>query len=133
MIRLICIGKMKEKYFKEAEEEYARRIKKFISFSIEEIEENAIIKYLEKCNYKILLNEKGNEMSSIKFSSFLNKLLIERKSICFFIGDWRGLDIPADFILSISKMTFPYQLCRIIFLEQIYRAITIAKGINYHK
>ena len=133
MIKLICIGKLKEKYFKEAEEEYTKRIKKFIPFSIEEIEENAIKKYLEKCNYAILLNEKGNEMDSIKFSSFLNKLLIEKKNICFFIGGWRGLDMPADFVLSISKMTFPYQLCRIIFIEQIYRAVTMAKGINYHK
>ena len=55
----------------------------------------------------------------------------------FFIGGWEGIDEKekekADFILSLSKMTFPYQLCRIILLEQIYRAITLIKGIAYHK
>ena len=76
-------------------------------------------------------------MDSISFSKFLQKLLMERKNICFFIGGWEGIRKEemkkADFILSLSKMTFPYQLCRVILLEQIYRALSLIKGINYHK
>jgi 23S rRNA (pseudouridine1915-N3)-methyltransferase len=76
-------------------------------------------------------------MNSIAFSNYLNNLLISHKKIGFFIGGWKGINQNeqenADFILSLSKMVYPYQLCRIILLEQIYKAITIIKGISYHK
>ena len=76
-------------------------------------------------------------MDSMKFAKFMDDLLLQHKTICFFIGGWKGINEEekekADYILSLSKMTFPYQLCRIILLEQIYRAFTIIKGISYHK
>lgn len=133
MLKIVCIGKLKERFYKKAEEEYKKRIEKFIRIDIEEVKK---IVY-EKCDYKILLDENGKEMNSKEFSNLLSKLIMQNKRICFIIGGWEGFDEnekrKADFILSLSKMTFPYQLCRIILLEQIYRAITLMKGISYHK
>ncbi|MCD6236946.1 MAG: 23S rRNA (pseudouridine(1915)-N(3))-methyltransferase RlmH, partial [Thermoplasmata archaeon] len=69
--------------------------------------------------------------------NLLKKLQMTKRNVCFIIGGWEGMDDvlkrKADYLLSLSKMTFPYQLVRIIFLEQLYRAFTIIKGINYHK
>ncbi|HEC88655.1 MAG TPA: 23S rRNA (pseudouridine(1915)-N(3))-methyltransferase RlmH [Thermoplasmata archaeon] len=133
MLKIVCIGKLKEKFYREAEKEYKKRIERFIKIDIEEVKK---VVY-EKCDYKILLDENGNEMGSKEFSDFISNLIMQNKKICFIIGGWKGFDKnekeEADFILSLSKMTFPYQLCRIILLEQIYRAITLIKGIPYHK
>lgn len=133
MLKIICIGKLKEKFYKEAEEEYKKRIERFIRIEVEEVKKGDY----EKCDYKILLDENGKEMKSEEFSHFMSKLIMQNKRICFMIGGWEGFDEndkrKADFILSLSKMTFPYQLCRIILLEQIYRAMTLIKGISYHK
>jgi len=133
MIRIVCAGRLKERFYMEAEKEYVKRISSFIRM---EIKETNILKD-DKCDYSIYLDEHGVEMDSISFSKFLQKLLMERKNICFFIGGWEGISKEemkkADFILSLSKMTFPYQLCRVILLEQIYRALSLIKGINYHK
>lgn len=127
------MGKLKEEFYREAEKEYKKRIERFIKIDIEEVKK---IVY-KKCDYKILLDENGNEMKSREFSDFISNLIMKNKKICFIIGGWKGFDEnekeEADFILSLSKMTFPYQLCRIILLEQIYRAITLMKGMPYHK
>lgn len=133
MLKIVCMGKLKEKFYREAEKEYKKRIERFIKIDIEEVKK---IVY-KKCDYKILLDENGNEMKSREFSDFISNLIMKNKKICFIIGGWKGFDEnekeEADFILSLSKMTFPYQLCRIILLEQIYRAITLMKGMPYHK
>ncbi len=133
MLKIICIGKLKEKFYKEAEEEYKKRINKFVRIEIQETNKFDC----NGCDYKVYLDENGIEMNSKEFSKFLNDLMLKHKNVCFFIGGWEGIDEKekekADFILSLSKMTFPYQLCRIILLEQIYRAISLIKGIAYHK
>ncbi|HEC82467.1 MAG TPA: 23S rRNA (pseudouridine(1915)-N(3))-methyltransferase RlmH [Thermoplasmatales archaeon] len=133
MLKIVCMGKLKEEFYREAEKEYKKRIERFIKIDIEEVKK---IVY-KKCDYKILLDENGNEMKSREFSDFISNLIMKNKKICFIIGGWKGFDEnekeEADFILSLSKMTFPYQLCRIILLEQIYRAITLMKGMPYHK
>ena len=133
MLKIVCIGKLKEKFYKEAEKEYMKRINKFIRVEVKEADK---FDYND-CDYKIYLDENGKEMNSKEFSKFLNDLMMDYKKICFFVGGWEGINDKekrkADFILSLSKMTFPYQLCRIILLEQIYRAITLIKGIAYHK
>jgi len=132
MIKIVCIGKLKEKFYRGAEEAYKRRIEKFIKIEIKEVKE---IK--EGCDFSIFLDEKGKEMDSESFAKFLGDAILKYKNVCFFIGSWKGFEEEAkekaDFLLSLSKMTFPYQLCRIILLEQIYRAFTIMKGISYHK
>ncbi len=133
MIKIICVGKLKEKFYKEAEEEYKKRISSFAKIEIKEVDELRG----EKCDYCIYLDENGEEMNSISFSKFLKDVMMDKKNICFFIGGWEGIKEEevkkADFILSLSPMTFPYQLCRIILMEQIYRAFTLIKGIDYHK
>jgi len=133
MIRLVCVGKLKEKFYKEAEREYIKRISSLVKFEVREVD---FLKD-EKCDYSIYLDENGTEMDSISFSNFLKKIMMDKKNICFFIGGWEGLEEEqikkADFVLSLSKMTFPYQLCRIILLEQIYRGLALMKGIDYHK
>ena len=133
MIKIVCVGKLKEKFYKEAEEEYKKRISSFVKIEIEELDKLRN----EKCDYSIYLDENGKEMDSFSFSKFLKDVMLNKKNICFFIGGWKGMERKdmkkADFVLSLSKMTFPYQLCRIILLEQIYRAFTLIKGINYHK
>ena len=133
MIKVICVGKMKEKFYREAEREYVKRISSFVKVDVKEVESFRN----EKCDYSIYLDERGIEMDSVSFSKFLKKLLMEKKNICFFIGGWEGIEEEemkkADFVLSLSRMTFPYQLCRIVLLEQIYRATSLIKGIDYHK
>lgn len=128
MLKIVCSGKLKEKFYKDAVEEYKKRINTFVKI---EIFEDKVV----DCDYKIYLDEKGKEMTSFEFARFLKNLLLNYKKIGFYIGGWEGFKEmeDADFILSLSKMTFPYQLCRVILLEQIYRAITIIKGISYHK
>jgi len=124
------MGKIKERFYKEAINEYKKRIENFVKIEI--IETNKID---SKCDYNIYLDERGKELTSLEFANFLKDLLLQYKKIGFYIGGWEGLKEykDADFILSLSKMTFPYQLCRVILLEQIYRALAIIKGISYHK
>jgi 23S rRNA (pseudouridine1915-N3)-methyltransferase len=137
-ISILCIGKIREPYLKDAANEYIKRIKKFINVKIYEFNETK--KLLEKTrsfDYKILLDVNGLEMSSEEFAEFIKNNYLKWKNICFVIGGWEGFD--ADFkdkmnkVISLSKMTFPYQLSRVILLEQLYRAFTIIKGIDYSK
>ncbi len=130
-MKVICVGKLREKFYIEAQRHYQRMIEKMVPFSIIEVEKD-VDKYVKKCEYVVLLDEHGREMDSMEFSSFLNRLIFE-KEVCFVVGGWSGLKIEADFVLSLSKMTFPYQMARILLLEQIYRAMAIARGIDYHK
>ena len=133
MLKIVCRGKMKEHFYRNAEEEYRKRIEKFIPIEITERDAAAH----HRCTYHIYLDERGEEMDSRSFSHLLKDLLLHHKTICFFIGGWEGFTERererADRILSLSKMTFPYQLCRVVLLEQIYRALTMIKGISYQK
>jgi 23S rRNA (pseudouridine1915-N3)-methyltransferase len=133
MLRIFSKGKLKEAFYKSAENEYTKRINKFSKIRIEEIKNFDNI----KCEFRILLDEKGKKFDSLSFSDILKDILLRYKEIGFIIGDWNGIDKKiadeCDMILSLSPMTFPYQLSRIILLEQLYRAFTIIKGIDYHK
>ncbi len=133
-ITIISLGKLKENYFKAAQEDYLRRIEKFVNIEIVECER---IPNLDRFDFVAVLDERGKQMSSLEFAEFIRKLEIEGKKVCFVIGGWSGLEKNimkrADKIISLSKFTFPYQLARMILLEQIYRAFTIIRGIDYHK
>jgi 23S rRNA (pseudouridine1915-N3)-methyltransferase len=88
-------------------------------------------------DYVILLDEKGKELSTVEFSGLLEKIfMLPKKRILFIIGGPWGFSDEvypsADFKLSLSKMTFPHQLVRLLFLEQLYRVFTIIKGEPYH-
>ena len=151
MIKIVCVGSLKEKPLKELQELYLKRIKKYSNIEIIELhdckiddekialekEKQQIEKYINKKEYIITLEIEGNQMTSIDFSKKLNEIYLHNSNIIFIIGGSLGLhdDIKeiSNYKLSISKMTFPHQLFRIILLEQIYRCYKIMNNERYHK
>lgn len=147
MIKIICIGKIKEKFYKEAIEEYKKRISKYTKLEIIELqdynynslekEKEEIKKHINKKDYIITLEIEGNEIDSKQLSEKLETIQNEYPNITFIIGGSYGLhnDIKkeSNYKLSFSKLTFPHQLFRIILLEQIYRSYKIKNNESYHK
>ena len=151
MIKILAVGNIKEKYLKEAIEDYKKRIKKYTKIEIIEIKDEIvgeeskrillegerIKKYITEKDYIITLEIEGIQESSESFAEKINKLQIETSNITFIIGGSNGLSKEikqqAKWHLSISKMTFPHQLFRVILLEQIYRAYKIINNESYHK
>jgi 23S rRNA (pseudouridine1915-N3)-methyltransferase len=153
-IAFLQTGKTTDKHISEVAEQYAARIKKYTVFdiitlpelkyaknmSVQEQKLKEGIKILQTINgddYVILLDEKGKELRTIEFSEWMEKLFMQpKKRILFVIGGPWGFSEEvyrrADFKMSLSKMTFPHQLVRLLFLEQLYRAFTIIKGDPYH-
>lgn len=151
MIKIICVGKIKEKFFKEAIEEYKKRLTKYTKISIIEVEDininneelikqkesELILKHIEKKDYIITLEIEGKQLTSIELSNKIEDLEQTNPNITFIIGGSYGLDDEikkiSNFKLSFSKLTFPHQLFRVILLEQIYRAYKIKNNESYHK
>lgn len=156
-INIICVGKIKETFFKESIEEYSKRLSRFCNLSITELpdekipdkastktendikekEGNNIISHIKKDTYTIALDLKGKEFDSISFSKHIDQIALLSSSITFIIGGSLGL---SNEVLSrcnekicFSKLTFPHQLIRIFLLEQIYRAFKISNNEAYHK
>ena len=147
-ITIITVGKLKEKYLKDAIAEYTKRLSKSCKLEIIEVAdektpdqasvlvENGIRR--KEGAYVITLEINGKLLSSEEFSEKIEQLGIQGKShIIFVIGGSIGLSEEvlekSDYALSFSKMTFPHQLMRVILLEQIYRAYRIIEGAPYHK
>lgn len=151
MITVICVGKIKEKYLKDAILEYSKRISKFTKFNIIEVadrdkgtvteiidkEGNDILKYINDKDYVISLEIDGNNLSSIELAKKIDTTFNNYSNIAFVIGGSYGLsDLVkerSNYTLSFSKLTFPHQLFRVILLEQIYRAFKINNNETYHK
>lgn len=144
MIKIICVGKIKEKYLKEGIEDYSKRIKKYHKIELIELndsnmEEEAkeIIKYINTKDYVITLEIGGNMVSSEQLSQMIDKIFITHPNIVFIIGGSDGISNSikniSNYKLSFSKLTFPHQLFRIILLEQIYRSFKIMNNETYHK
>lgn len=151
MIKIICVGKIKEKFFREAIEEYKKRLTKYTKINIIEVEDininNAelikqkeseqILKYIDKKDYIITLEIEEKQLSSEELSKKIEEIEIINSNITFIIGGSYGLanEIKkiSNFKLSFSKLTFPHQLFRVILLEQIYRAYKIKNNESYHK
>lgn len=151
MIKIICIGKLKEKYLKEAVEEYEKRLKKYTTIQIIELQDEAfydveriksiegekIEKYIHQKDYVITLEIEGTQLTSENFAEKLQNIYLENSNIDFIIGGSYGLSDNiknrSNLKLSFSKMTFPHQLFRVILLEQIYRAYKINNNEKYHK
>ena len=151
MIKIICVGKIKEKFYKEAIEEYTKRLSKYTKLQIIEVEDvnlpnESLIKQKEKelieknindKDYVITLEIEGNELNSIELSKKLEQIEQTNPNITFIIGGSYGLDEKikqrSNYKLSFSKLTFPHQLFRVILLEQIYRAYKIKNNESYHK
>jgi len=147
-IRILCVGTLKEKYWKEAAAEYSKRLGAYCNLSVEEVRENPfedaneegerILKKIKPDEVVIALEIQGAAKSSEELSSDLDALALSGKSnIVFVIGGSTGLSPAvtgrADRSLSFSKMTFPHQMMRVILLEQIYRSFKISRNEKYHK
>ena len=150
MIKIICVGKIKENYLREAINDYTKRISKYSKIEIIEVmdssfdvkktlkeEYNAIKHYFNKNDYNILLDIDGIMYDSVSFANKMNSILIENSNITFIIGGSYGvmeeLKKECNLLLSFSKLTFPHQLFRVILLEQIYRSFKINNHEEYHK
>lgn len=144
MIKIICPGKIKERYLKEGIEDYTKRISKYHKIEIIELEDSnieeegeRILKQVDNKDYVITLEINGNNITSEEFAEKIDKTFITNSKISFIIGGSYGLSEKvkkrSDYRLSFSSFTFPHQLFRIILLEQIYRAFKILNNETYHK
>ena len=150
MIKIICVGSIKEKYIDDAIKEYSKRLSKYTKLEIIEVksyettdinknlkeEANNILKHIKEKEYVIVLDINGRELNSIELSEMVDKKLI-KNNITFIIGGSNGLDESikkmASDTVSFSKLTFPHQLFRALLLEQIYRTFKIINNESYHK
>lgn len=156
-INILCIGKIKEDFFRNTINEYSKRLSKYCKLNIVELpdekipdklninmteqikekESNNIINHLPKDTYIICLDLTGKEYSSENFSSKLENLSQITSNITFVIGGSLGIHKnllnKANEKICFSKMTFPHQLIRIFLLEQIFRAFKISNGETYHR
>ena len=157
-INIICVGKIKESFFKDATNEYSKRLSRFCKLDIIELNDEKlpnpsnpsleeqikqkeglnIISHIKQDSYVIALDLHGIQHDSISFSNKLNNIYSNVNSnITFIIGGSLGLSTEVlsncNELISFSKMTFPHQLIRIFLLEQIYRAFKIINNETYHK
>lgn len=142
-IHLVVVGKIKEKFYRDALEEYLKRLTRFADVQVRELPERATLKaeaedILKSAKgYIIALAVEGEKLSSEALAKKMKTLSDAGKEITFIIGSSYGLDKTvkeqADLLLSFSDMTFPHQLMRVILTEQIYRAFMINSGSEYHK
>ena len=140
-MKVIVVGRTKEKYLLEGISEYVKRLGGYTPLKIVEVKDSSKAEEEEKIlkaagdDYVVALDVGGKELSSEEFAAFLKKNL--DKKMVFVIGGAEGLSGPvlesADYRLSLSKMTYTHEMARLIFLEQLYRAFTIINGRKYHK
>ena len=150
MIKIITVGKIKEKYYTDAVNEYLKRLSKYTKIDLIEVkdedfeisktllkEKESILKYIDDKDYVITLEVEGNELDSVSLSKKINDIQNNYSNITFVIGGSYGLheDIKklSNYRLSFSKLTFPHQLFRVILLEQLYKSYKIINNETYHK
>lgn len=156
-LKIICVGTLKESYFRDAVAEYSKRLSAFCKLSIIQLKEakvpdspstkeiaNAlddeaknILAEMSPRAYKIAMCVEGKQLSSEKLAERIATISSEHSEICFVIGSSHGLSdkvkASCDMRLSFSELTFPHQLLRVILLEAVYRAFNINAGTKYHK
>ena len=156
-INILCVGKIKEPFFREALAEYSKRLSKYCKLNIQELSDekipdkineniandiktkecNNIISHIKKDSYVICLDLKGKEFSSEELSKKLDTISMTSSNITFIIGGSLGLtdDVLklANEKICFSKLTFPHQLIRIFLLEQVFRCFKISNGETYHR
>lgn len=151
MIKIICVGKIKEKYLKDGINDYLKRMRRYTKVEIVELtdldkfpineilkrEGEAVLKQIKQKDYVITLEIDGQKLNSIKFSEKIDSIFNNNPNICFVIGGSYGISDEvkkrSDFKLSFSDFTYPHQLFRLILLEQIYRSFKIINNESYHK
>lgn len=153
-MKIICLGKFKEKAYGELEREYLKRLSPFAKVKLVELPEvpyrggddldrvkqkeaEIIAKHIPDGAVVLLLEEKGVERDSVEFAEFIGRLGSLGQELVFILGSGiglhRSLKTIANYTFSLSKLTFPHNLARILLEEQIYRACTIIAGKAYHK
>ena len=156
-IDIVCVGKLKEPYLKDAILEYTKRLSKYCHIQIIEVadeklpsrlnvsiikeikqkEAHRIFEHIKKDSYVICLDLLGKELSSVDFSKKLDNLSLITSNITFIIGGSLGLTnkilTASNDKICFSKMTFPHQLIRIFLLEQLFRGFKISNGETYHR
>ena len=149
MIKIVCVGKIKEKFLSLAIAEYLKRLSKYTKIDILQVadESNAekalkvegekILSKIHDDEYVIALDISGDNISSIEFAKKVDSVFNNYSKLTFVIGGSYGLSSQvkkrSNYLLSFSKMTFPHQMFRVILLEQIYRAYKINNNESYHK
>jgi ribosomal RNA large subunit methyltransferase H len=145
MIKILCVGKIKEDYLEKLIDDYKKRIGKYIKIEIVELKDfvdydkeiNNLAKNIKKSDYNIGLDLSGKMFTSVEFAEKIDEILPRNSNITFIIGGSLGLNDEirnlCDELISFSKMTFPHGLFRGILLEQIYRACKINNHEMYHK
>jgi len=152
-ITLLQVGKTKFKYLSEGINDYHRRIRHYVNFDevtipdlkstknlspaeISKKEGEQILKMLERQSYLVLLDERGKQTDSVELAEFIRKNMNSGREIVCVIGGSYGFSQEvyqrANESISLSRMTFSHQLVRLIFAEQLYRAMTIIRGEPYH-
>lgn len=155
-IDIVCVGKIREKYLKDAIDEYKKRLSKYcilniielpdeklpsklndsLSFEIKQKESNLILSHIKKDSYVIALDLKGKSYTSIEFSNKIQDLSLITSHITFLIGGTLGMTEKllsnSNELICFSKMTFPHPLIRLFLLEQLFRGFKIMNGENYH-
>ncbi len=154
---LVCVGKMKEKFYKDGADEYIKRLSKYVKFEVHEVpdlkepqntsdkiklqimekEGEMILSKIKPTDFVVALVINAKQRSSEELSELVHSCEVKGKKLTFVIGGSLGLSQSvldrADDTLSMSKMTFPHQLARVVLLEQFYRAYKILNNENYHK
>lgn len=151
MIKILCVGKIKEKFYRDAIEEYLKRLQKYekveiiecrdySNLPIEEIlykESLELEKHINPKDYVITLEIDGTQLSSCDLANMIDNIYLSNSNIVFVIGGSYGLHTNihnrSNYRLSFSKLTFPHQLFRVLLLEQIYRSFKINNNESYHK
>lgn len=151
IVRLLVIGKTKEKWVDQGIQHYTKRIKPFVGLDIQYLKDQKVntieskkqadgevlAKEIDAEDYVILLDEGGEELSSVQFADFFtHPATTSKRKLTFVIGGAYGFSETiykrADKKISLSEMTFPHDLVRVMFLEQLYRAYTIINNKKYH-
>lgn len=151
MIKIICFGKIKEQYLKDALKDYEKRLSKYTKLSIIELndepdknqelalkkEKESLLKVLNKKDNLIILDINGKTYNSKALANKINQELVFNNNITFLIGSSNGLDEEIKKLttkqISFSSLTFPHGLFRLILLEQLYRSFKILNNESYHK
>jgi len=151
MIKVVCVGKIKEAFYRDAIEEYKKRLSKYTDIEIIEVadeglsdiktslkkESEKILKIVNPKDYIITMEIEGKELSSTELANKIDNIFNINSNITFIIGGSYGLSEEikklSNFKLSFSKLTFPHQLFRVLILEQIYRSFKINNNESYHK
>ena len=154
-INIVTVGNLKEKYLVEACKEYLKRISRYHTINVIEVDEEKLPKNYSEADiskalvkegariekhlvgYVITMDLKGQQLDSVEFSKTIEKISLSSDTITFVIGGSYGMSAEvksrANMSICFSKMTFPHQLFRVMLLEQVYRAAAISNNVLYHK